>query len=47
VKRILVPVDGSALSEEALAPALAIAARHRSTLELVRIVPDLRRSSSG
>jgi nucleotide-binding universal stress UspA family protein len=41
VKRILVPVDGSALSEEALAPALAIAARHRSTLELVRIVPEL------
>jgi nucleotide-binding universal stress UspA family protein len=41
VKRILVPVDGSKLSEEALAPALAIAARRGASLELVHAVPDL------
>jgi nucleotide-binding universal stress UspA family protein len=41
VKKILVPVDGSQLSEEAVVPALALAARHRATLELVHAVPDL------
>jgi nucleotide-binding universal stress UspA family protein len=41
VKKILVPLDGSKISEEALAPALGMAARHRATLELVHIVPEL------
>jgi nucleotide-binding universal stress UspA family protein len=41
VKKILVPVDGSRLSEEALAPALALAARRSASLELVHVVPDL------
>jgi len=41
VKRILVPLDGSKLSEEALAPALSLAGRHGAAVELVRAVPDL------
>lgn len=41
VKRILVPLDGSKLSEEALAPALALAARHGASVALVHAVPDL------
>jgi nucleotide-binding universal stress UspA family protein len=43
VKRILVPVDGSKLSEEALVPALALANRHGAALDLVHVVPDLTR----
>jgi nucleotide-binding universal stress UspA family protein len=41
VKRILVPLDGSKLSEEALTHAIGIAQRHCASLELVHIVPDL------
>ncbi len=36
IKRIIVPVDGSALSERALAPALAIAAQDGAQVVLVR-----------
>ena len=43
MKRILVPLDGSKLSEEALAPALALAVRHGAAVELVHAVPDLGR----
>jgi nucleotide-binding universal stress UspA family protein len=41
VKKVLVPLDGSKLSEEALVPALEIAKRHRASVELVHIVPEL------
>lgn len=37
-KRILVPVDGSAYSTQILPLAAALAARHRTALQLVRIV---------
>ena len=46
MKRILVPLDGSKLSEEALTPALALAARHGAALELVHAVPDLGRGNT-
>ena len=41
MERILVPLDGSSLAERALAPALALAARHQSAIYLASIVSDL------
>ncbi len=41
MERILVPLDGSELAERAVAPALALAARHGAAVHLASIVADL------
>jgi nucleotide-binding universal stress UspA family protein len=41
MKRILVPLDGSELAEEALGPALRLAKRHGASVRLVSIVSDV------
>jgi nucleotide-binding universal stress UspA family protein len=38
-KRILVPLDGSALSEEAMEPAIGLAETYAATLWLLRVTP--------
>jgi nucleotide-binding universal stress UspA family protein len=38
IRRILVPLDGSALAEEALQPAQALAAAMNAGIELLRVV---------
>jgi len=41
IKKVLVPVDGSPLSEAALPVAESIAARFGATVELLRVVPSV------
>ena len=46
-RRVLVPLDGSALAEQALAPACRIVEKFDSELLLLRVVAPERRMSSA